>query len=171
MPTTALITAPTVLATEPVHVAAIRLHIPRNGMAEQLPTALEELFRTLVAQGLTPAGPWFAHHIDLPTDHFHFDACVPVASPVQPTGRVEPRVIPAMTVARTLYRGPYTQLPQAWAEFRAWAIAQQLPTDAQVIERYLVNPSTTLDPDQLQTELVWPLFTAASDKTSPPPKH
>ncbi len=163
MPSTALITTPTVLATEPVHVAAIRLHIPRNGMAQQLPPALEELFRTLVAQGLTPAGPWFAHHIELPTDHFHFDACVPVPSPIQLTGRVEPGTIPAMTVARTLYRGPYTRLPEAWTEFRAWITAQHLPTATEIIERYVVNPSTTLDPDQLQTELVWPLLSGVAN--------
>ena len=157
MPDAALITTPTVLPTELVTVARIRLHVPRNGMQQHLPPALEEIFRTLVAQKITPAGPWFAHHIELPATHFHFDACVPVPAPVEPAGRVEPGTIPAMTVARTLYRGPYTHLPQAWVEFRAWTVSQQLPTDTQVIERYVVNPSTTLDPDQLQTELVWPL--------------
>ncbi len=158
MPEAALITSPTVLPTEPVTVARLRLHVPRNGMVEHLPSALEELFRTLVAQNVTPIGPWFAHHIELPTDHFHFDACVPVPSPITPTGRVEPGTIPAMTIARTLYRGPYTHLPQAWAEFRAWTAAQHLPIAPEIIERYVVNPSTTLDPDQLQTELVWPLL-------------
>ena len=157
---TALITAPTILVTEPIHAAAIRLYIPRDKMAEQLPPALDELAAALEQQHLAPAGPWFAHHVNLPETHFHFDCCIPVPSPTAPIGRVEPRALPAITVARTLYRGPYTQLPQAWGEFRAWTIAQNLPTDNQVIERYTVNPGDTLDPNELQTVLVWPLIPA-----------
>ena len=63
-----------------------------------------------------------------------------------------------MRIARALYRGPYTHLPQAWAEFRAWLTAHSLSTAPEVIERYVVNPNDTLDPSQLQTELVWPLL-------------
>ena len=155
---TALISTPTILATEPVLVARIPLHIPRDAMQQFLPPALEELYRALNTQHLTPAGPWFAHHTELPSTHFHFDACVPLTAPIEPIGRVQPGILPAMRIARTLYRGPYTHLAQAWGEFRAWLTAHSLSTAPEVIERYTVNPNDTSDPNQLQTELVWPLL-------------
>lgn len=166
MPPFTYITAPQQLRTEPITTARIRLRIPRTGMQQLLPPALQELFGTLAAQGITPIGPWFAHHIELPTDHFHFDASVPVEPTVQPTGRVEPGHIPAMTIVRTLYRGPYTHLPEAWGEFRAWALAQNLPTAPEIIERYITNPNDTPDPAALQTELVWPLLTSELNRGS-----
>ena len=159
----ALITTPTLLATEPVLLARLPLHIPRDGMMTHLPPALEELYRALNTQRLTPAGPWFAHHTELPATHFHFDACVPLLSPIEPTGRVQPGVLPAMRIARALYRGPYTHLARAWSEFRAWLTAHNLSTTPEIIERYVVNPSDTPDPTQLQTELVWPLLQEAQN--------
>lgn len=157
MPPTALISNPVVLSTDATDIAYIPLRIPRAEMATHLPPALEELFAALYAQHLTPTGAWFAHHTELPATHFHFRACVPVASPITAAGRVQAGFLSPGTVAHTTYRGPYTHLPQAWGEFRAWTVAQQLPTDSQVIERYTVSPSQTLNPDELVTELLWPL--------------
>lgn len=158
-----VLSVPVVLSTDATDIALIPLVIPRAEMAAHLPPALEELFAALDAQHITPTGAWFAHHTELPATHFHFRACVPTASPIHPAGRVEAGFLPPLTVARATYRGPYGNLPRAWAEFRAWTVAQQLPTDTQVIERYTVNPSHTLNPDELVTELLWPLVASRSN--------
>ena len=161
---TAPITAPSILQTEVVEVAAIRLRTPRDGMRENLPPALEELSSAFGVQKIAPAGPRFAPHLELASTHFHFDACVPVASPILAADRVQPGSLPARTIVRTLSRGPSTHLPQAWAEFRAWAVAHQLPPDTEVVERSLVPPSDTLEPNELQTKLVWPLIREEANK-------
>ena len=73
-----------------------------------------EVMAAIAAQGLTPAGPWFTHHLRRPTDTFDFEICVPIAAPVTATGRVKPGRWPAMKVARTIYHGEYEGLGAAW---------------------------------------------------------
>lgn len=43
-----------------------------------------------------------------------------MADPVTEVGRVESGELPAATVVRTVYHGPYEGLPDAWGELDAW---------------------------------------------------
>jgi effector-binding domain-containing protein len=55
---------------------------------------------------------------------FDFEISVPVRSPVAAVGRVTPGLWPATRVARTVYRGGYEGLGEAWGEFNEWIVAQ-----------------------------------------------
>ncbi len=119
--------------------------------------SLQELFATLAAQGIAPAGPWFTHHHRRPTDTFDFEICVPIATPVIASGRVQGGEWPAMTVARTIYRGPYEGLADAWGEFKDWLETAGYRRTPDLYERYLTGPESSPDPAAWQTELNQPL--------------
>jgi len=59
---------------------------------EKLPTVMkpgiDEVRAALAAQGIAPAGPWFAHHLRIEPTAFELEIGVPVATPVAPVGRV-----------------------------------------------------------------------------------
>ena len=48
-----------------------------------------EAMAAVKAQGIGPAGPWFAHHLKMTPETFDFDICVPVSAPVTAVGRVK----------------------------------------------------------------------------------
>src|SRR5687767_2141774 len=115
-----MIDAPRITSTEAETTAVIHLTIPRDQIRTVMGPGIKELMATVSAQGISPAGPWFTHHLRMDPATFDFEIGVPVTSPVAPSGRVSPGQLPATTVARTVFRGGYEGLPTAWREFDAW---------------------------------------------------
>src|SRR5262249_15018983 len=100
--------------------AFIRLTVPRDEIRNVMGPGLREVMDTVAAQGVESTGPWFTHHVRMDPEVFDFEICLPVAATVRPSGRVQPGLLPAAIVARTVYQGPYEGLPDAWGEFMTW---------------------------------------------------
>ena len=91
-------------------------------------------------------------------DIFDFELGVAVTAPVSPSGRVAPGELPAATVARTIYHGPYDGLPSAWGEFEAWIAAEGHKSATDPWECYVEGPHSSPDPSTWRTELNRPLL-------------
>jgi effector-binding domain-containing protein len=152
-----MLDTPQIVRTDPQPVAAIHLCVPWTKMREVMGPGLSELKASVAAQGVEVTGPWFNHHSRPPTDTLDFRICLPVARAVSPIGRVEPGELPAATVARTVYHGPFDGLGKAWGELRSWIAANGHETGNEFWERYLVGPEASADPASWRTELNWPL--------------
>jgi effector-binding domain-containing protein len=152
-----MIDTPQIVQTQARHVAALRIETPRTRIQEVMGPGIQEAMAAARAQGVGPAGPWFAHHLKITPEQFEFDICVPVTSPVTPIGRVRPAERPALRVARTVYRGPYEGLGAAWHEFDRWIQAAGHETSADMYECYLVGPESSQDPADWQTEFSRPI--------------
>jgi effector-binding domain-containing protein len=152
-----MIETPTVTTTEPQPMAFIRVTVPRSEIQAVMDPGFRELGEVLRAQGIPPTGPAFTHHLRIDPEVFDFELALPVARAVEPAGRVRPGEWPAMTAARTIYRGPYEGLVDAWREFHAWIEAEGHTPGTGVWERYLVGPESSRDPADWRTELNRPL--------------
>jgi effector-binding domain-containing protein len=138
--------------------AVIHLTVPRAEMRHVMQPGLRELMATLAAQGIAPAGPWFSHHLRLDPDTFDFEISVPVASTAAPAGRVRPSRLPSVRIARTVYRGPYEGLGQAWDEFFDWIKTNGHAPAGNIWECYLAGPESNADPADWRTEFNCPLI-------------
>ena len=98
-----MIDTPAITTTREQATAVIHLTIPRAEIQQAMGPAHQELFSTLAAQGMTPAGPWFSHHFRMDPATFDFEVGVPVSGPVASTGRVASSRLPATRVVRTVY--------------------------------------------------------------------
>jgi effector-binding domain-containing protein len=152
-----MIDPPRIVQTQPLHYAALRQVCALDQISKVMGPGIGEVLAALQAQNVSPCGPWFTHHFHRPVETFDFEICFPVETPIQPHGNVNPGVWPAMTVARTVYYGNYSGLPHAWPELEQWMLLENHPRGTDFWERYLVNPDSTPDPAQWQTELNWPL--------------
>jgi len=150
-----MISPPEVETTTEITTAVILLVIPREEMAKYMDPAIKEILATVVGQGIALTGPCVAFHHRRPTDTFDFELGFPVARPIEPTGRVVNSVLPAVKVVRTLYRGSYDGLPQAWQALHVWVGENGLASDGRFWESYLNNPAQVADPNDYETELVW----------------
>jgi effector-binding domain-containing protein len=148
-----MIDKPTIVQSNGRPAAVIRITIPRTEIQRVMGPGITELMSTLAAQGIAPAGPLFSHHLRLDPDVFDFELGVPVEAPVAAAGRVRPGELPAATVARTVYRGPYEGLGPAWEEFDAWIAAEGRAPAADFWESYLTGPDSSPDPAVWRTEL------------------
>ena len=137
--------------------AIIRLTIPRAEIRNVMGPGIAELMAAIAAQGIAPAGAVFSHHLRMDPDTFDFEIGVPVTAPVSAAGRVKTGQLPARTVARTVYHGPYEALGPAWAEFGAWIATEGHTPAPDLWECYVAGPESNPDPATWRTELNRPL--------------
>ena len=149
---------PQILQTKTQQIASIHLTIPRKEIRKVMGPGIQELRAALAAQGIAPAGPWFNHHLKMDPNVFDFEISMPVATPVVAVGRVKPGTLSAATVARTVYRGPYEGLGDAWSDLTAWVVAEGHTPAPNLWECYLVGPESDPDPAVWRTELNRPLL-------------
>jgi effector-binding domain-containing protein len=149
---------PEIVQTAAQAAAIIRLAVPRTEIQATMGAAFQELMAAVAAQGMAPAGAWFTHHLRMDPEVFDFEIGVPVAGPISPAGRVVPGGLPAATVARTVYHGPYEGLGAAWAEFDAWLAAAGHTPGPDLWECYAVGPESSPDPAAWRTELNRPIL-------------
>ena len=152
-----MIDTPQIIQTTAQLTAIIHLTAPREEIRNVMGPGISELMAAIAAQGITPAGPWFTHHLRRPSDTFDFEISVPVAAPVAAAGRVRPSEWPAMKVARTVYHGPYEGLGDAWGEFIDWIEANGHTPAPELWECYVAGPESNPDPATWRTELNRPL--------------
>jgi effector-binding domain-containing protein len=148
---------PEIAQTAAQPTAIIRLTIPREEIRNVMGPGHRELMAAVAAQGIAPAGPWFTHHLRMDPAIFDFEIGVPVMAPVSDAGRVKAGQLPAATVARTVFHGPYEGLGAAWAEFDAWITAQGHTPGPDLWECYVAGPESNPDPATWRTELNRPL--------------
>jgi effector-binding domain-containing protein len=148
---------PQIVRTDTQLTAVIRLTIPRKDIQNVMGPGMAELMAAIAALGIAPAGPIFSHHLRMDPDTFDFEIGVPVKAPVSPVGRVKAGQLPAATVARTVYHGPYEGLGPAWEEFVAWIAAEGHTPAADLWECYVAGPESDPDPATWRTELNRPL--------------
>jgi effector-binding domain-containing protein len=153
-----MIDTPELVNSPAQRIAFVHLTIPRSEIRHVMGPGLQEVIAAVAAAGQRPAGPWFTHHLKMDPAVFDFRICVPVATTIAPSGRVQPGELPARArVARTVYRGPYEGLPGAWGEFEKWIAANGHTSAADLWEVYAAGPESGPDPSQWQTELNRPL--------------
>jgi effector-binding domain-containing protein len=139
------------------HVAMIPMVVSPQEMQTVMGPAIGEVFGAVSNQGLAPSGPWFNHHFAQPTDVFDFGICVPVPTPITPTGRVVASVRAACHVVRTNYTGPYEGLGDAWQQFMELIAAENHQCTDDFWECYTTGPESESDSTQFVTELNRPL--------------
>jgi effector-binding domain-containing protein len=138
-------------------IAVIHVTVPREDVQTVMGPTRYELMAAVAAQGIATTGPWFTHHLRMDPRVFDFEIGVPVAAPISPAGRVLPSERPAMTVARTVYHGPYEGLGSAWAEFNAWIVAGGREPAPDLWETYIAGPESSSDPAAWETAFERPL--------------
>ena len=153
-----MIDTPQILETEAIQTAVIHLHIPHAEMRTAMGPGIAELMAAVGAQGITPSGRWFTRHFKFEPGMFDFEISIPVPRPVTAVGRVKPSVLPATTVARTIYHGGYEGLAGAWPQLDAWIKAQGRTPSPSLWEVYVTDPQANPDPGTWRTELNRPLI-------------
>jgi effector-binding domain-containing protein len=158
-----MLDTPRIVQTTAQQTAVVRLTVPRSEIQQVMGPAIGEVMQTLAAQGIAPTGPVFSHHFKMDPLAFDFEVGVPVAAPVSPAGRVRPGTLPAVTVARTIHRGAYEGLGDAWGAFGRWIAAHGHTPTADLWECYLTGPESGADPSTWRTELNRPLHKVAEE--------
>lgn len=153
-----MIDTPTLAEAQPRPTAVIRgASIPMAELGTFFDAGFRELPEAIDRQGAVITSAAFALYLSMPTDVVDVEIGFAVDRPIEPTGRVVPGMLPGGRLATAVYAGGYDGLGAAWGEFRTWLDEHELATDAVFWEIYVVEPTPTMDPADLRTELVVPV--------------
>lgn len=143
------------LDEQPVAIVAGRV------TAAELPAFFDrsftELFPALAEQGAEIVGAAFARYHGMPGEMVDLEVGVPTARPVAPSGSVVAGVLPAGRVATVVHAGSFEALGETWGQLATWIGEQGERPSETMWEVYLTEPSPDMDPDDLRTQLFWPL--------------
>ncbi len=137
--------------------AVIRFTIPREEIRAVMGPAIQEVIETVKKQGVGISGPVFSHHFRMDPEVFDFEVGVLTQELVAPAGRVKPGRLPTGRVIRTVYRGGYEGLPQAWGDFQGWIERNDCPVEEGFWECYVTGPESSANPVDWRTELNRPV--------------
>jgi DNA-binding transcriptional MerR regulator len=130
-----------------------------------LDRAFASLTEAVVAAGAVAVGPFGGCYPTLLDDDAQeVVAFVPVETPPLLPSRSRSRSagvhvgeLPATDVAVIAHHGAYDDMDDTYRNLGAWVAEHADPADLPVRELYLVGRADTDDPEQLRTELCWPV--------------
>ena len=145
---------------EPQAIVSIRDRRKQDDLPGFLKAAFPELFGSLRSLGVAPAGAPFVIYHELGAQGIDAEASVPIREPIPTAGKIESRVLPAITVARTLHVGLYEELGDAYTALWNWIRGHEFEIAGPVQERYLNGPGDHVASDEYRTEIEMPIVPA-----------
>jgi DNA-binding transcriptional MerR regulator len=148
----------------PTAAIAIQQTVDRDDVLAWWHGALGELHAILRAQGLRPTGPAGGMYASEIFQHGRGDATVfiPTDGAARPIGRVTGVVIPPAELAIMLHRGSLADSDLTYGELGAHVMRHEISVDGPLREYYLNGLLATLEEDEWQTEIGWPVFRSDS---------
>ncbi len=144
----------TVDATTTATVRGVVATAELAGFFDRAFTALNEV---LAAQGVAPVGPAFGLYRGPLGETADVEVGFPVDGAVRPERDVRPSTLPGGRVARLVHAGGFDGLSTSWERLGSWIAERGLTPGEVVWEVYLTEPSPKMDPDELRTQLNWPV--------------
>lgn len=148
---------------EPQPVMSIRTVTTPDAIGLTIRSLLEQVWTYLNQQEHVTVGPAFVRYHELGATQVELEAGFPVAEDVPEQAPILRRMLPACTAATVLHEGPYDGLSRAYAALEAWVETQGLKPAEPPWEIYWVDGQQARKPEELRTELVWPVRGAEKD--------
>ena len=145
----------------PQAIVSIRDRCRQEEIPDFLKAAFPELFGRLGYLEVSPTGPPFVIYHVFGPEGIDAEVALPIAEAVPAEGRVESRVLPEMTVARTLHVGPYEELEAAYSAVSAWIVGHRFTSVGPLRERYLNGPGDVAASTEYRTEIEVPIIPQA----------
>ncbi len=145
---------------KPQAIFSIRDRRRQDDLPGFIKAAFPELFGRLRLLGVAPAGPPFVIYHEFGTEGIDAEVSVPIDEPIAAAGKTESRVLPAMTVARTVHLGPYEKLGDAYTALWNWIKSHGFEVAGPVQERYLNGPGDRVASSEYRTEIEMPIIPA-----------
>lgn len=128
---------------------------------EMLPRILGEGYGEIMqylerTPGIETAGPPFSLYHNMDMDHLDVELGFPVSGTPRAEGRIGPSRLPGGRAVVAIHVGPYETLEKTYTKAMAYMEREGLKPAELMYEMYLNDPDE-VPPEQLQTEVYFPL--------------
>lgn len=151
-----------------VRAAAITSVVSAGELEPWFQGAFGELYATLGASGLSPAGPAggsFATEL-FSEEKGSATVFVPTRAEVPLVGRVAPCIIPAAELAVIVHAGSHDDVDRSYGALATYVADHALQVEGPIREYYPVSRRDTQDRTAWRTEICWPIFSTGAGALS-----
>lgn len=136
-----------------------RLSVAPAALGTAIGGAIGATRALLARHGARPIGmPITIYHAIAPEDDLlPIEVGWPVAVPLPAEGGIGRGTLGGVTVARTVYRGPYDTIAEAFAAVAGWIQQHGYETAGAPWETYLTSPDEGTAPAATLTDICWPI--------------
>lgn len=152
------------------------MSLPFTGSYDQTQTKLDRLMSWLLRVGHPYSQPPMALYYDdpaqVPEEELRAEVCLPIEEECEGEEDIERKELPAVTVAYTVHKGPYHQIPPLyeeifeWMEENGYEYVEDMPTREVFLKLY----GQVEEPEEYVTEVQVPVqpVGAAEDEGEEP---
>lgn len=134
----------------------VRTRAPVQELPSVLGDAYSAIAQYLGELGEPPAGPPFVAYYNEDMQDLDVEIGFPVTGELPGRGNIQACEMPAGRVAACLYTGPYSEIGPAYDALSQWVEENGYHAAGVAYEVYL-NDSDETPPEELQTQIVFPL--------------
>lgn len=137
-------------------VLSVRTRTAVAGLPQELEKAYGAIMSYLTEIGEHPSGTPFAAYYNMDMEDLDVEIGFPVAKPLAGRGDIKQSGIPAGKRASCMYKGPYSQVTQAYEAMTKWITEKgYVPTG--VCYEFYFNSPMEVPESELLTKIVFPL--------------
>jgi effector-binding domain-containing protein len=129
---------------------------PVDKLSELLGAAFGAVYGYLMELGEQPAGPPYVAYYNMDMQDLNLEIGFPVAKSLPAKGELHSGQIAGGRAATVLHIGPYDKLHLAYDALMKWVAEQGVEPAGPAYEFYLNDPDSVA-PEELQTQIVFPL--------------
>ena len=153
------------LAVQPTAAVRVRRPMSTVDVGALMDDAMSRLAERMGQAGATPVGPPYARYHAWGGELADVEIGFLLAETIDgltaladgPEGEVGASELPGGRAAKTVHRGPYPTLGDAYSSLHDWIHSQGSDEGDGPWESYIDNPADVADLAQLRTELTWPV--------------
>jgi effector-binding domain-containing protein len=138
------------------HTLSVRVRTSVGELSAMMGEVYGAIAQYLGQAGRCPAGAPYGAYYNMDMEDLDVEIGFPVDAEMSAQGDIKPGLIPAGKVATCTWTGPYDQSAPAYEELTAF-IAEQGAEATGVAYEYYLNDPGEVPPEELQTEIVFPL--------------
>ncbi len=148
---------PQLVTVDPATTAVVRGVV----RVDELESFFDNSFRTLAevvsAQGVAMTGAAFGLYHGPPGETADLEVGFATDGTIRRDGDVVPSSLPGGRLALLVHAGSFDGLGASWERLQSWIRGQGLIPGTVMWEVYVTEPSPDMDPNDLRTELNWPV--------------
>lgn len=116
-----------------------------------------EVYGHIQASGQRPSGMPFSIYHSMDGKTVELECCLPIASPLPGTDRINSGELPTGTMATVTHFGPYEDLGKTWSALMDWMKSERLEGAGAPWEVYVTDPGAEPDQSKWRTDIFFPV--------------
>jgi effector-binding domain-containing protein len=146
-----------IVNTEPVPMLSIREKVQNDQIKSKMGAIFGQLWMYMEKNKIQVAGPPYALYHEYDQNGTDMECGWPTIKQEKSEGNIMSSVVPAAKCVMTVHVGPYEQIMATYERMQEHIRKEGLKPKKLMWERYLNDPATVNDPNELITEIYWPI--------------